>query len=473
MSRDATEDKVKTLIDSIEPGINQVLRSTEDYAKHLKFVAALPHYSLNNCILIEAQMMAREMEPDAVMSFTGWKSVGRHVNSGESGLMILCPCPKNIRVSEPLLDDSGQPKLDAEGNTLTHDVNKTIMRYKVGYTFAESQTSGEPIPSTVSLLTGDVNQYEFIMEAIKKIAPGEVRIEPISSGANGYYSPSTKVIAIKDTLDQKHQVHTGFHELGHAIADELGLDVGCSRAEKECEAESISFVLMNHVLGDQATPEELGRTYTFGYIDSWSPDTDLTNFKSMLSNIQKGSCELIDRFDTALEEVVLEHTSVIAYKSNDALLYVECIDAENFEYSLYDSHYHLLDGGTYESSERIDIVSEHIREMHDIPVHDFHRISVEDLQTQLDNAYDSRKELAADIASVINKERAERSLEPIPEQLIFAELENGSAEKGIKELMRIAKLQNEDAMALVGRLEMDGINMTDNLTVATTVSRKV
>ena len=58
--------------------------------------------------------------------------------------------------------------LDSSGNTIKEKVKVVIPAYKVANVFDVSQTSGEPIPSLVNELSGDVEEYNKFIEAIKK-----------------------------------------------------------------------------------------------------------------------------------------------------------------------------------------------------------------------------------------------------------------------------------------------------------------
>ena len=262
---ESTFDKVKFLVDSVEPGI-LALRNTDQYKTHLKFVSTLPTYSVNNCILLQSQFYRRGMSPEPVMSFSGWKSLDRYVKKGEKAFQIIAPCISNRKVEQPVLDESGHQKTTLNGEPITETVEKPVLHFKVAYTFAKSQTAGKELPSLTHVLHGKVIGFEDMMKAARQIAPGDFRIEPVSGTANGFYDTKTKSIVIDSGNDEKHQLHTAFHELGHAYSAEMALD-NVSRACNECMAESVSFILMTHALGDQVTTEELGE-YTFGYIDS-------------------------------------------------------------------------------------------------------------------------------------------------------------------------------------------------------------
>ena len=76
MSNEDKKSKYQDFIDKafkdIEKGVAE-LRDSEKFKEHLKFCSRFPHYSVNNQILIQMQ----KPDASAVMSYTGWKAVGR------------------------------------------------------------------------------------------------------------------------------------------------------------------------------------------------------------------------------------------------------------------------------------------------------------------------------------------------------------------------------------------------------------
>ena len=69
------------------------LRDGQDWQRWLATAARLPHYSLNNLLLIAAQ----RPQATAVAGFHAWKALGRQVDKGEKGIAILAPIVRRTR----------------------------------------------------------------------------------------------------------------------------------------------------------------------------------------------------------------------------------------------------------------------------------------------------------------------------------------------------------------------------------------
>lgn len=68
------------------------------------------------------------------------------------------------------------------------------MSYRTAVCFDYSQTEGEPLPELIHELTGDVSQYEDLLEAIRRISPVPIDFMAVPGQAYGYFSPSESKI---------------------------------------------------------------------------------------------------------------------------------------------------------------------------------------------------------------------------------------------------------------------------------------
>ena len=286
------QEEIEKLSSLIEKGIKDC-RTSDKFKEYLNFQSRMPRYSVNNTLLILAQSKGKASQ---VASYTTWKSLGRQVKKGEKGMQIFCPTPykKEVEVE----------RRSAEGQIIKEKSEELRMGYKPGYVFDVSQTTGVELPSPVKPLQGDVQGYQDLMTAIRSVSPVPILFEKIEGKANGYYSPAKQMIAVSDALSPMQQIKTTLHELGHAYLDVTGQDKDRSRAERETEAEAISYILTNRLLGDQITPEEVG-DYSFGYLATWG-DSQLTEFKECLNVIQKSSASLITDIERQLKQVVMD-----------------------------------------------------------------------------------------------------------------------------------------------------------------------
>lgn len=295
---------IKEIGEILESGTRE-FRSSEKWQEYLTMQSKMPDYSYNNCLLI---LLQTQGQASMCMGYKSWKQLGRYVKAGENGIKIICPAPKRIEV--------WQEKKDAEGNLICHangipvreKVTRVIPYYKVGYTFDVSQTNGKPLPEICSRLEGGVAGAKELIEILQKISPVPMTFEMIEGRANGYFSPLEQKIVIKEGLSPNHTIHTCLHEITHAILSLNGTDAKVSRELKETEAESVAFVVMKRLLGDQLTTEELGQ-YSFGYLNSWASSDDLSEMQEAMQTIQKTSMEIINQIEKELKMRDLEKAS--------------------------------------------------------------------------------------------------------------------------------------------------------------------
>lgn len=211
--RKTTQERLKEITANIERGI-QELFSSGKYQQYLAMMSRFHRYSVNNQMLIYMQ------RPDAtlVAGYGKWqKQFERHVNRGEKGITIIAPVPFKKKVEQIMCDpDTKLPLKAPDGTILTEEVEKTIPHFKPTTVFDVSQTDGKPLPEIVSPLTAAVQNYEVMMEALRRSSPVPISIEPIHDGSDGFFSHTEQRIAIKEGMSESQTVSTTIHEIAHA-----------------------------------------------------------------------------------------------------------------------------------------------------------------------------------------------------------------------------------------------------------------
>lgn len=304
------KERLKEITDSIETGIKELFES-DKYKSYLQTMSRFHKYSLNNTILISMQ------KPNAtlVAGFNKWRDgFSRHVKKGEKGIKIIAPTPYKIKEQREKLDPQTKaPILDASGKVQTEEVEVQIPMYRVVSVFDVSQTYGEPLPTLASNLTGNVEQFEVFMEAIKRTAPVPIEIKPMPDNTDGYYHTEDKRIAIREGMSEVQTVSAVIHEVAHSLLHnrEMEKELQAQQDEnakpvkpkdrntEEVEAESISFAVCNYY-GIQTAENSLG------YIATWSKDRELAELRASLETINKTSSELISGIDKHFAEIVKE-----------------------------------------------------------------------------------------------------------------------------------------------------------------------
>ena len=303
-------ERVKEIVDGIEQNIQELFQS-ERYFDYLRTMSRFHSYSVNNTILIHMQ---RPNAATPVAGFQKWKQFGRHVKKGEKGLTIIAPTPLKKKIEEMKLDpDTKAPVLDQDGNVIIEEKTIEIPLFKPVKVFSADQTDGKPLPSLVTDLTGDVQQYEAFMEALRRTSPVPVKIEPIEDSMDGFFSRTTQSITVREGMSEVQTVCATVHEIAHAVLhnkeqDRLTSAAGNTDKEPpqakdkntmEVEAESVSFAVCQYY-GIDTTSNSIG------YIAGWSKDRSLPELKASLETITKTVGGLISAIDKHFAEICKE-----------------------------------------------------------------------------------------------------------------------------------------------------------------------
>ena len=342
-------ERLQQITAGIEQGIKELFES-EKYMRYLSVMSRFHRYSVNNTMLIYMQ------KPDAtlVAGYNKWKNqFERHVKKGEHGITIIAPTPFKKKIEEQKLDpDTKAPILDAEGKAVMEEREVEIPMFRPVKVFDVSQTDGKPLPELASSLSGNVQNYEAFMEALRRSAPVPLSVEPMAENMDGYFSPDRQRIAIREGMSEVQTVSAAVHEIAHSklhdpkkyeaeptwkivmvsgggVKHDYRLDFATeaeaeqaaaendwryvdenqfewrleveedltavkqavkSRNTEEVEAESISYAVCQYY-GIQTADN------SFGYIATWSQDKTLPELRASLETINKAAGELIADID--------------------------------------------------------------------------------------------------------------------------------------------------------------------------------
>ena len=351
-------ERLQQITAGIEQGIKELFES-EKYMRYLSVMSRFHRYSVNNTMLIYMQ------KPDAtlVAGYNKWKNqFERHVKKGEHGITIIAPTPFKKKIEEQKLDpDTKAPILDAEGKAVMEEREVEIPMFRPVKVFDVSQTDGKPLPELASSLSGNVQNYEAFMEALRRSAPVPLSVEPMAANMDGYFSPDQQRIAIRAGMSEVQTVSAAVHEIAHSklhdpkkyeaeptwkivmvsgggVKHDYRLDFATeaeaeqaaaeddwryvdenqfewrleveedltavkqavkNRNTEEVEAESISYAVCQYY-GIQ-TGEN-----SFGYIATWSQDKTLPELRASLETINKAAGGLIVDIDRHYKEICKE-----------------------------------------------------------------------------------------------------------------------------------------------------------------------
>ncbi|WP_418732849.1 LPD16 domain-containing protein [Dysosmobacter sp.] len=351
-------ERLQQITAGIEQGIKELFES-EKYMRYLSVMSRFHRYSVNNTMLIYMQ------KPDAtlVAGYNKWKNqFERHVKRGEHGITIIAPTPFKKKIEEQKLDpDTKAPILDAEGKAVMEEREVEIPMFRPVKVFDVSQTDGKPLPELASSLSGNVQNYEAFMEALRRSAPVPLSVEPMAANMDGFFSPDQQRIAIREGMSEVQTVSAAVHEIAHSklhdpkkyeaeptwkivmvsgggVKHDYRLDFATeaeaeqaaaeddwrymdenqfewrleveedltavkqavkNRNTEEVEAESISYAVCQYY-GIQ-TGEN-----SFGYIATWSQDKTLPELRASLETINTAAGELITDIDRHYKAICKE-----------------------------------------------------------------------------------------------------------------------------------------------------------------------
>ena len=301
-------EQLKEITDRIEAGIRDIFESgdMEKYRNYLRTMSRFHNYSLNNQALIHLQ------RPDAtlVAGYNRWRDkFSRHVLRGEKGITIIAPTPYKKKIEQEKLDpDTKLPILDADGKVITEEKEIEIPMFRPVKVFDYAQTDGKPLPervaSPVANLTGSVENYEAFMEALRRSSPVPVEVKPLSADVDGYFSPKSQSITLREGMSEVQTVSAAVHEIAHAKLHNYGLQQAAERRHKsrnteEVEAESISFMVCAYF------GIETGAN-SFGYVATWSKNAELPEFRASLDTISKTANGIITDVEKHFAEICRE-----------------------------------------------------------------------------------------------------------------------------------------------------------------------
>lgn len=351
-------ERLQEITAGIEQGIKELFES-DKYRRYLSVMSRFHRYSVNNTMLIYMQ------RPDAtlVAGYNKWKNqFERHVKRGEHGITIIAPTPYKKKIEEQKLDpDTKAPMLDADGKVIMEEKEIEIPLFRPVKVFDISQTDGKPLPELAASLSGNVQNYEVFMEALRRSAPVPIEFEPMDANMDGYFSSDQQRIAIREGMSEVQTVSAAVHETAHsklhdpkkyeaeptwkivmvsgdgvkhdyrldfateAEAEQFAADADWrfvdenqfewrleveedhsaevqaakDRHTEEVQAESISYAVCQYY-GIQ-TGEN-----SFGYIASWSQGKELKELRASLEVINKTAGELISDIDRHYKEICKE-----------------------------------------------------------------------------------------------------------------------------------------------------------------------
>lgn len=248
------------------------LKESGAWAKFLKFSMAFHTYSLNNQILIWAQLPIATR----VAGYRAWQKLGRQVRKGEKGIKIF-----------------GGRTITEENEETEEEETRLIFFPVTVFDISQTDLVDPEMAEGENICTRlEGNDNAGIFEAVKGYLTSQgwkVSIEEIPGQANGYTTKEgDKKVVIREGISPAQQAKTALHEAAHVILhmEEDYTEYIEHRGVKETEAESVAYIVANQ-LGLDTT------AYSIGYIAGWAKaDTEV--IKKTAANVLYAAQTLLE-----------------------------------------------------------------------------------------------------------------------------------------------------------------------------------
>ncbi|GAA1491035.1 ArdC-like ssDNA-binding domain-containing protein [Brachybacterium sacelli] len=290
-------------------GAVETLVSGDDWRRALAFAARFRARSFSNSILIWAQHQAAyeagrvpEPMPSYVAGYRQWQALGRQVQKGQPGYMIVAPVTGRFASSNPADAESWRRLGKGEKPLPGEVVRSKMIAARPAYVWDASQTSGDLLPEAPApkLLEGDspAGLWDGLAELVEERGFEVVRVphEGMIHGANGMTDYAAKTVAVRQNMDTAAQAKTLAHELGHVLMH--GPDQEDARLHRgigEVEAESVALMI-----GAAHRMDTSG--YTIPYVSTWAARVDgkepVEIVKATGERVRKTALAVLDQLDT-------------------------------------------------------------------------------------------------------------------------------------------------------------------------------
>jgi hypothetical protein len=296
--KDDMSERIEEWVEELSEMTDEA-RKTEEFQEWLDVQASFHDYSVNNTLLIHAQMPSATK----VAGFNTWRNdFDRHVQEGEDAIWIWAPitapaCPK-CGNAESYHEREGCEFDEVPPEEWTEDV----VAFRPVPVFDISQTEGEPLPDSEFETTvyGDGEAVWPGVEAASEELSLTLDVIPEAEwemdGAAG--------VCKYDTVDSEHPsvevrgrsnladlASTTIHEYAHALLHSEAREG--DRSMREVEAEATSYVVCRHF--------GLDASNSAFYLASWAGD-DPEVIRERLDRISRTSQQLIDTIAESMDD---------------------------------------------------------------------------------------------------------------------------------------------------------------------------
>jgi hypothetical protein len=282
----------------------------DDWKRALTLAARFRSRSFNNTLLIWMQHASAfeqgwvsDPTPTYVAGFRQWLTLGRSVDCGQRGYMILAPVLGRFASHTPQVAESWRRLAPREAPQRGEVSQSRLIGVRPAYVWDASQTSGAPIPEPPrpQLLEGQAPTGMWDgLAAIVRARGYSLRLVDSDrdlGGANGMTDYLLRGVAVRGDIDPAARAKTLAHELAHV--DLHGPDhseAPLHRGINEVEAESIALMIgAAHGLDTS--------DYTVPYVSTWAASVDgkspVEVVQATAERVRSTALAILSQLDTA------------------------------------------------------------------------------------------------------------------------------------------------------------------------------
>jgi len=295
------DPKVKNIIGRAISNLFEEIKHgrSKRLVEYLKFISNFYQYSLNNTLLIYAQMKG----VTHVAGFDKWKAMGYKIKKGSRAIKILAPQKYIFMVVDGKRVFYRQMTKEQKEKTSEHISGLNFYPAAV-FDISQCEDRGKRYEKYyISLGDSHKSKYLSLKRIIEKSG---IKVRECDTGAAEGISFGG-LIHVKKKNDYNNKLLTLIHEYAHEILHKGSENKSLSRGFKECQAEATSFVVGKY-LG-------IDNPFSSDYILNWGGTKD--KLKENLASVLVATGSIIKNIEREkskekIRDVLKESTKITA-----------------------------------------------------------------------------------------------------------------------------------------------------------------
>jgi len=223
-ARNLAEDAFNRLVAELDQG------KSEAFKNYLAAMGRFHRYSWGNVGLIAYQ------RPTAthVAGIHTWNRLGRIINEGEKGIMILAPIIKKEKELPRTPTRAGESLVKQE-----KDAERRPVGFRTAFVFDLAQTQGKPLPE-FARTSGDPSQFAAKLRSL--VAKEGISLEYDKSIAPAMGVSSGGKIRLVPGMQPAEEFSVLAHELAHEMLHHSKAEARLPKTVVEMQAEAVAYV---------------------------------------------------------------------------------------------------------------------------------------------------------------------------------------------------------------------------------------